>query len=323
MIFLTQQTFPTISQMLENLEPYFSSPDRIVRDLFKNREDAIAFFMAYLPEALTGILDIEKLSYLPENYIDPKFREHKTDILFEIPTIQGNLTQVALLFEHKSTPDKSDFTQLLRYLSNIYEKQIKKIPVIPFLFYHTGSDILRESFLDLFELTEQEKGIFRKYIPDFTPETFFLSESDLAKVNFSIHLFAFLSTIRYADGNHIAEHWEELLAATAEVFRGEKGLAELMKLVLYILNRTDTPMETVKAPVLKISSVMEEYMVTTAERIRAAGKQEGMQQGMQQGEFHARLATAKNMLAEQVDLTFVLRVTGLSEQQLREHNIIP
>ncbi len=116
-IFLTQPTVPRVSHMLENLEPYFSSPDRIVWDLFKNREDAIAFFMAYLPEKLTGILDLENLTYLPENYIDPKFREHRTDLLFEIATKHGNLTQIALLFEHKTSPDKSDYTQLLHYVT--------------------------------------------------------------------------------------------------------------------------------------------------------------------------------------------------------------
>ncbi len=174
----------------------------------------------------------------------------------------------------------------------------------------------------MFKLTEPEKNILQHYIPDFTPEIFSLSEGDLAKVNFNLHLYAFLSTIRYADENHIASHWEELLGATAEAFRGEKGLAELMKMVLYILNRTDTPMETVKIPVLKISALMEEFMLTTAERIRAAGKQEGIQQGMQQGELLKALATARNMLARHMDITLIVELTGLSEQQLREHNII-
>jgi len=45
-------------------------------------------------------------------------------------------------------------------------------------------------------------------------------------------------------------------------------------------------------------------------------------EGMQQGELHAKLATARNMLAEKAELSFVLRVTGLSEEQLREHGII-
>ncbi len=40
------------------------------------------------------------------------------------------------------------------------------------------------------------------------------------------------------------------------------------------------------------------------------------------GMLHAKLATARNMLAEKAELSFVLRVTGLNEEQLREHGII-
>ncbi len=48
---------------------------------------------------------------------------------------------------------------------------------------------------------------------------------------------------------------------------------------------------------------------------------EGFEKGMQQGELHAKLATARNMLAEKAELSFVLRVTALSEEQLREHGV--
>lgn len=52
------------------------------------------------------------------------------------------------------------------------------------------------------------------------------------------------------------------------------------------------------------------------------GVQQGLQQGMQQGELHKALETARKMLDENAPLDFVLRVTGLTEEQLREHKVI-
>ncbi|GEM_PF-1529206 len=51
------------------------------------------------------------------------------------------------------------------------------------------------------------------------------------------------------------------------------------------------------------------------------GIEKGRLEGMQQGELRKALQTARNMLAEKAVLSFVLRVTGLSEQQLRENGV--
>ncbi len=72
-------------------------------------------------------------------------------------------------------------------------------------------------------------------------------------MDFSLHLYAFLSTIQYGDVKRIEDHFEEILLAASEVFRGEKGLEELMKFVLYVINRTDVSVEKIKSPVPGIS----------------------------------------------------------------------
>ncbi len=256
------------------LKNYLAHPDRIVRDLFQNTDDAIAFFQAYLPERLTAILDLEKLSVLPGTYMDPKFQEHRSDILFAIPTRSGTPVQLALLFEHKIQPDRRNYFQVLRYLASIYEKQSETVLIIPFLFYHNDRGFIPDSFAGLFQLSGEEEEILHPYIPDFAPELFYLSKSNTEKVRFSLHLYAFLSTIRYADLSQLADRWDEILECTARVFQGQKGVEELMKLVVYVLKRTDVPVENIKKPVFRISGALENLMITTAERLKEEGRQE-------------------------------------------------
>ncbi len=50
--------------------------------------------------------------------------------------------------------------------------------------------------------------------------------------------------------------------------------------------------------------------------------EEGIEKGMQQGELRKALQTARNMLAEGDALAKVLRITGLTEEQLREHGVV-
>lgn len=148
-------TFPTTVDAithLENPEQYIAHPDRIVRDLFKNHEDARVFFKTYLPGDVVKILDLDRLSYLPESYIDPKFKEHRSDILFDIPTQSSHPTKISLIFEHKIQPEEDNFTQILRYLSVIYGQQLELVPVIPFLFYHKHGKITPRRFSGIFKL---------------------------------------------------------------------------------------------------------------------------------------------------------------------------
>lgn len=304
-----------LSIMIEQLEQYLSNPDRIVRDLFRNPDDAIAFFRTYLPNDLIQILDLE---YLPGSYMDPNFREHQSDLLFQIPTKEGNTTKIALLFEHKIKPDRKVFFQIFRYLSRIYEGQKESIPVVPYLFYHHEGSFTDGNFLSLFSLTEKEKRVFTRYIPDFHMETFHLAQSDPERVRFSLHLYAFLRTIKYVDLNEIEKHWSDIVTIAASVFRGEKGVVELMKLVVYVLNRTDADEDVVKEPVMKLSPDLEDVMITTAERLR----QEGRREGMLSGKLEGKLEDARNMLKEAIPLETVLRITGLSVNDLRMAGIV-
>ncbi|EMP01513.1 hypothetical protein [Leptospira santarosai] len=50
--------------------------------------------------------------------------------------------------------------------------------------------------------------------------------------------------------------------------------------------------------------------MTTAERLR------------QEGEIKGKIETARNMLLKGVSLEFVLSVTGLTEQDLKDHGVI-
>ncbi|MCH1896811.1 Rpn family recombination-promoting nuclease/putative transposase [Leptospira borgpetersenii] len=94
-----------------------------------------------------------------------------------------------------------------------------------------------------------------------------------------------------------------------------KRVAILRKLLLYIYWARDLKPTELKR-VLAISKLeqYEELTMTTAERL--------ISEGIQQGKIEGKIETARNMLSEDIQLEAVLRITGLSKQDLKDHGVI-
>jgi predicted transposase/invertase (TIGR01784 family) len=145
--------------------------DLFIRKIFSQKEESIAFLETALSPNISKLLDFSKLEHTKESYIGEEYKESRTDILYRIPLKSGSEIYIYILFEHKSYYDPNIFTQLLRYLSEIYQWQRKNFGkyqvVLPFVFYHgkRGWD-LGIQFLDLFQLSQDERFL-SEYIPNF------------------------------------------------------------------------------------------------------------------------------------------------------------
>ncbi|TQE77256.1 Rpn family recombination-promoting nuclease/putative transposase [Leptospira noguchii] len=292
--------------------------DRLIRETLQNKEDAISFFKNSLPEAVIELLDLNGLELTQSSFISESLKEEQTDLLFQIPLKSGKKANVYLLFEHKSYLDDSIFSQLLGYISAIYKSQYKVDKkysvVIPFVFYHGERTwTLGNSFQDRFILSKNEEEVFKKYIPDFELELFDLSKVDLSKLE-SISLRVILGVVQKIwEGdtsflNHLGEVFELLTGLKNE----SKRVEIFQKLFLYIFNvREIEPTEITS--LLSHSRYNREYedlTMTTAEKL------------IKKGKFEGKLETAKNMLLDGASLEYVLKITGLTEQELKDHGVI-
>ncbi|WP_308859550.1 Rpn family recombination-promoting nuclease/putative transposase [Leptospira interrogans] len=278
----------------------------------------MSFFKNSLPEKVIELLDLNGLELTQSSFISENLKEEQTDLLFQIPLKSGKKANIYLLFEHKSYLDEAVFSQLLGYISAIYKSQYRTDKrysvVIPFVFYHGERTwTLGNSFQDRFILSKNEEEVFKKYIPDFELELFDLSKVDLNRLE-SITLRVILGVVQ-----KIWEGDSSFLGYLGEVFELLTGLKNeskrveiFQKLFLYIYNlREFKPTEITS--LLSHSRYNREYedlIMTTAEKLRKEGKVEG------------KIEDAKNMLLNGASLEFVLKVTGFTEQELKDHGVI-
>jgi predicted transposase/invertase (TIGR01784 family) len=260
------------------------TPDRIIRDTFSDREDAVPFFRSTLPSGLLAVLDLDTLEVEQGNFIDESMKEYRTDVLFRIQTASGSPAKIYLLFEHKSQRDPRIFTQLLSYLARIYERQDKPVPVIPFVFYHGKKAWdLGTDFTAHFTFSETERQIFAPYLPDFRFELFDLGDQDVETLTITLYVKMLLQIIRSIDTDRLDDNLRDIFELSEILFSEQKKLEKLRKLIFYVLTRGEVPHEKVASILSSVSKRLEKEAMTAAQKLREEGFAQGMQQGMQQG----------------------------------------
>lgn len=112
------------------------------------------------------------------------------DLLYRCQFKNGEGFYFALLFEHKSGPDKFVAIQIGLYIMLALQKQVSNKqyplrPVIPVLFYTGEKEWVPKSLPELFK-DNPNYDIFKKYLPDFQvsyKDVARMEEQELLEVN--------------------------------------------------------------------------------------------------------------------------------------------
>ncbi|MEM7676484.1 MAG: Rpn family recombination-promoting nuclease/putative transposase [Myxococcota bacterium] len=79
--------------------------DLLFRLTFSRPSLAADQVRAVLPETLTRHLDLGKMRVLPSTFVQVELREFISDILYEVPMVDGRQAQIWMLMEHQSRAD--------------------------------------------------------------------------------------------------------------------------------------------------------------------------------------------------------------------------
>ena len=298
-----------------------SSHDLFIKGFLSKLTEAIDFFDSSLPKSMTDLLDLEKLELTKESFIGKDHEESRTDLLYKVPRKDGSSVYIYLLFEHKSYYDPKIFIQLLEYISKIYRWQFENqeglLVVIPFVFYHgeRGWD-LGESFLDSFPMDSIPEE-FLKFLPNFSIQLLELKSK--GKVfqtrNLALRLYMRMIQIIRELPEEFRLHLKEIYISLREEMNYAKRIEILRNLLEYLYRvRNDAEKYSAK----EITQGIEEEYMNVLDKIREEGKLEGKLKG----KLENKIETARNMRVEGDSLEKILRITGLSEAQLRDNGIL-
>lgn len=297
-------------------EPINNPHDRFVRFMLSQRGVAAEYLSERLSPEVVQTLDLRSLRPLPQSFIDETLREGMSDLVFEVPLVEGGNALAVILFEHKSHPDRLTAFQILRYIVRILEQRLREgLPlccVIPLVLYHGEQPWTVARSMD--ELVEVPEPL-RAFVPSFTLPLLDLSQLPETELRGKTISFVLLSVLRYSRHETLAERLEEIFRIVATGLHRDTALQMIEAIMRYVVNVSPTitrdALRTsfsrgVQSKPLQIEglslmpTIAEQWLQEGIEKGIEKGRQEGRQVGTTRGELIGRVRAYQELLGIEV-----------------------
>jgi predicted transposase/invertase (TIGR01784 family) len=256
--------------------------DKFVRETFADLKRAEAFFEKMLPIEITTQIDLKTIKEVGKSYMDSQLSEYFSDLVFEV-SLKGNSklkTDVVLLFEHKSAPDKNVLIQVGYYMFAHYfkcVKQRKKLKVIIPVIYYQGET--KWKVPQLWDLFKEYPDAIKNYIPN------------LQHVFIALHSIADEMLLSFKNklltSALVAQKWRfnpvklsEDIIKILSIFKDKDYDWNFLEMTfVYMLNVSEIETEEVKNIINAIPPKIKVNVMTTYAMLRNEAKIEGKIEG--------------------------------------------
>jgi hypothetical protein len=234
------------------------------------------------------------VSVEPTSSVDARLREHFSDLVFSICQ-RCDDQRLYVVLEHKSAPEPFTAHVVDRYCGGITDRQarghrlVPGLPITVSIVVHHGAGGWNapRALHDLYGGTARVRKGLRRYVrgSEFFPYDVAL-DSDRALRRRRMPPLATLALWLFANAPTSAEFAAELdrvMDLFRRVFDDRGGSEDVVMLVRYILDVTDASLEALD-DFFHCSfghRAKEVSMLTTGERLRQEGRQQGLEQGRQ------------------------------------------
>ena len=302
--------------------------DATFRQFLANPDVARDFMMLHLPAELRALCDLTTLKLESGTFVEDDLRQYASDILWSMKTTTGDDGYIHLLLEHQSSADKNMAFRQLRYAVAAMQRHLeaghKKLPlVIPVLFYHGSRSPypFSTNWLDCFSNPEQAGKVYTTGFP--LVDVTVIDDDEIMNHRRMAALTLLMKHIRQRDTM-------ELLDRLPRVMVEWISPEQVRVLINYMLNAGEAPAPEFMRALAERLPQHEDELMTIAQQLEQIGIEKGLQQGLQQGlqlgeqrgiekgEREATLKIARTMLQNGIDRNTVMKMTGLTEDELAQ-----
>ncbi|PIJ49998.1 hypothetical protein BL250_17655 [Erwinia sp. OLTSP20] len=288
--------------------------DLAFKQFLTHPDTARDFMQLHLPEELQAVCDFCTLKLESGSFVEDNLRPYFSDVLYSLKTTTGDDGYIHVLIEHQSTPDKHMAFRLLRYAVAAMQRHLdaghKKLPlVIPVLFYTGRRSPYPYStrWLDEFN----DPGLAGKLYSDNFPlvDVTVIPDNEIMGHRSMAALTLLQKHIHRRD-------LADLLDRLATILLREHVTGQqLNSLINYLLQAGET--SDAEAFVRELAQRVpqhEDELMTIAQQL----EQKGIEKGIQLGRNEGKLEVARTMLQNGLDRNTVMKMTGLTENDLAQ-----
>ncbi|QLH64595.1 Rpn family recombination-promoting nuclease/putative transposase [Serratia symbiotica] len=293
--------------------------DAVFKQFLTHPETARDFLQLHLPPAVLTHCDLSTLKLESGSFVEEDLRAYYSDVLYSLKAGKG-IGFVYCLIEHQSSPDKNMAFRLMRYSIAAMQRHLdagnEQLPlVVPLLFYHGQVTPYPYSMRWLDEFGDPElatqlyAGAFSLVDVTVIPDEQIMQHRRMAILEL------LQKHIRQRD---LADLLEQLVTLLLAGYTTQEQLTSLMNYMLQV-GDTAAP-EAFIRELARRAPQHEEVLMTVAQKLELKGIEKGRQEGIQLGEARGRqegkLAVARTMLTNGLDRNLVMKMTGLTADDL-------
>ncbi|MBT8497263.1 hypothetical protein DH20_17110 [Pantoea agglomerans] len=275
----------------------------------------------HLPAELRAICDLSTLKLESGSFVEDDLRQYFSDILYSLKTSNGD-GYIHVLVEHQSTPDRHMAFRLMRYAVAAMHRHLeaghKQLPlVIPVLFY-TGKRSpypYSTRWLDEFEDPSLAENLYGSTFPlvDVTviPDEEIMGHRSMA---------ALTLLQKHIHQRDIATLTDRLATLLMADYLSSPQVTALIHYLLQAGESADS-----EAFVRELAQRVPQHgdaLMTIAQQLEQKGIEKGIQlgeqRGIEKGRNEGKLEVARTMLQNGIDRNTVMKMTGLSEDELSQ-----
>ncbi|QIT30659.1 Rpn family recombination-promoting nuclease/putative transposase [Raoultella terrigena] len=292
--------------------PTSTPHDAVFKKFLRHADTARDFLDIHLPSSLRPLCDLETLRLESASFIEDDLRACYSDVLWSLKTTAGE-GYIYVVIEHQSSPDAHMAFRLMRYAIAAMQRHLdaghKRLPlVVPMLFYHGIATPYPYSlcWLDGFTHPAHARGLYATAFPlvDITviPDDEIVQHRRVALLEFM------QKHVRQRDLTKLVE---QIIAILVKEYTNDSQLKTLFN---YLVYSGDAPRfgRFIRELARRAPQHHKERLMTIAERIREVWRRKGRLEGRRA----EGLRIARTMLANGIALETVLRITGLSEEEV-------
>lgn len=298
--------------------------DKFFKETFSQIEVARDFFVNYLPETVTAVIDLDTLALQPDSFIDTDLQEQFADLLYSVDLVDGQGAYLYALLEHKSYPDPDTPFQLLRYLVRIWERDRRNKeplrPIIPIVVYHGHAKWnIATNFADLFNGSEA----LRPYWPAFHYEIQDLSIINDDEIRGEAQLQIGMLILKYIFDPQLRVRLGDILSLFNDLAETTTAVEYLLTVLYYIGNASKhlEPQDVAITIQALLDDGGSEIMQTVADYWIEQGVEQGIERGVEQGIHQGNIETARRIALQLLsyhDVIAVSDLTGLSVDEVQK-----
>lgn len=300
--------------------------DAAFKALFSQKNVAQDVIVNNLPPEIIKILELDSLVKIDGSFITKDLKEKFTDIIYQV-RINKKDTYIALLLEHKSSPDKLTALQVARYIIEFWAKEIKQGKkeisiIIPIVIYHGKKEWKHSTDIrSLITNYDELPGYIKAKLPVLDHEFINIgTHEDKEFIKYEPITRMILRSMKYIFYGKDKIIEELLLSADElpEAFDEEELYYIVDVLFIYFQNTGDKITEQDLARKIREQGRKGEKIMTILQAREQKGREEGIVIGMEKGFIAGRRETAKNFLRMGISPEQVVEAAGLTLEEVFE-----